>query len=366
VTLRTRYGVTGAILLACLTGVHAQKKDPLKHLNGDHRIAVIQHAQVWASTDIASVDIKAGPMDVAAYAPEDTIECEYVARRVTGTPKFWCDTGRRTGKDSAKEDSIKVKYGEANGEVYGEVAATRLLWALGFGADRMFPVKVLCHGCATDPINDQHLREGEHLFDPAAVERPFPGKEVESSPDSGWGWNELNLVDQTSGGAPLAHRDALRLLAVFMQHTDNKPRQQRLVCQDAKNESDADSVGGCEHPFMMLNDVGRTFGKANMFNKDLPGSVDLKAWASMPIWKGKTGCVGNLPKSWTGSLEDPRISEGGRAFLANLLSQLSDAQLHDLFEVARFARRQPETTVDEWVEVFKQKRAEIVSRSCAT
>ena len=116
---------------------------------------------------------------------------------------------------------------------------------------------------------------------------------------------------------------------------------------------------------MMLNDVGRTFGKANMVNKDLPGSVDLKAWSSMSVWKDKTGCVANIPRSMTGSLDNPLISDEGRKFLGGLLEKLSDAQLHDLFEVARFTRRQPSTTVDDWVTVFKQKRDEITTRSCA-
>ena len=48
--------------------------------------------------------------------------------------------------------------------------------------------------------------------------------------------------------------------------------------------------------------------------------------------EGTTGCVGNLPKSFTGTLKDPVISEEGRAFLANLLRQLSDAQIRALFE----------------------------------
>ena len=153
---------------------------------------------------------------------------------------------------------------------------------------------------------------------PRSIERPMPGKIMEIGEDSGWSWVELSSVDQTNGGAPLAHRDALKLLAAFIQHTDSKPSQQRLVCLD--NEmGESSSASGCAHPFMMLNDVGRTFGKANIFNKDLPGSVDLKAWSGMSIWKDKTGCVTNMPKSMTGSLENPQISEEGRKFLAGLL-----------------------------------------------
>jgi hypothetical protein len=359
VTLRTRAAGIGAIVLVCFTGVGAQK-EVMKHLSGTERLAAIRHAQVWMPTDSPSIDIKAGPQDVKAYAPEETVTCEYALKKVTGTPKFHCevDAGR-------PPDVVKVKYGESNGEVYGEVAATRLLWALGFGADRMYPVKVQCRGCSADPIKDQNKRPGEHLFDPAAIERQMPGKLMETSQDSGWRWEELSSVDQANGGAPLAQRDALKLLAVFLQHTDSKPAQQRLVCLD-KVEGEKSAGSTCAHPFMMLNDVGRTFGKANVFNKDVPGSVDLKAWSSMSIWKDKAGCVANMPGSMTGSLENPRIGEEGRQFLAGLLGQLSDAQIHDLFDVARVTRRQPATTVDDWVAAFKHKRDEITTRSCAS
>jgi hypothetical protein len=346
-------------VLACFTGVGAQK-EVLKHLSKNDRLNVIRHAQVWRPTDVPSVDIKAGPQDVKAFAPEETVSCEYALKKVVSTPKFYCEVDA-----GPPADIVKVKYNETNGEVYGEVAATRLLWALGFGADRMYPVKVLCRGCSADPIRDQNKRPGERLFDPAAIERQMPGKVIESSADSGWSWEELSSVDQANGGAPLAHRDALKLLAVLLQHTDSKPAQQRLVCLDSvKGGKSAGSE--CEHPFMMLNDVGRTFGKANTFNRDLPGSVDLKAWSGMSIWKDKTGCVANMPRSMTGSLENPRIGEEGRQFLATLLGQLSDTQIHDLFEVARFTRRQPSTTVDDWVTAFKQKRAEIATRNCAS
>jgi len=50
-----------------------------------------------------------------------------------------------------------------------------------------------------------------------------------------------------------------------------------------------------------------------------------------------------LPKSSTGTLDNPIIREEGRKFLADLLVQLTDVQLHDLFEAARFPRpRRPE------------------------
>ena len=70
---------------------------------------------------------------------------------------------------------MKVKFGEANGEMYGEVAATRLLWALGFGADRMYPVKVICRNCPENAVKNGKPVPGQRTFDPAAIERKVPG-----------------------------------------------------------------------------------------------------------------------------------------------------------------------------------------------
>jgi hypothetical protein len=353
------------VVFCCTALVQAADKDPYKSLSPGQRQEAIRHAQVWFPTDIPSLNIKAGPKDANGFAPGATVTCEFVAKEQSGaTPKFTCAVG--------PDDEVKVKYGERNGEVYGEVAATRLLWALGFGADRMYPVKVLCRGCSADPFKDDGEKKPaangpvEHVFDAAAIERPMPGDVMETKNDQGWDWVELSFVDQTAGGAPIAHRDALKLLAAFMQHTDSKPQQQRLVCLDKAKGLKPDPQGTCAHSLLMLNDVGRTFGRANMFNKDLPGSVDLKSWAAESIWKGDKGCTANISKSMTGTLEHPVISEGGRKFLDALLSKLSDQQIRDLFEVAQFTRRDQSTTVDDWVNTFKQKRAEIANRTCGS
>jgi hypothetical protein len=100
-------------------------------------------------------------------------------------------------------------------------------------------------------------------------------------------------------------------------------------------------------------------------------SVNLEQWSKTPVWKNPAQCIGNIDKSMTGTLEHPPISENGRAFLADLLTQLTDAQLHDLFDVARFPLRsggvkpgKPMTTTAEWVDAFKHKRDAIVKHSC--
>ena len=242
----------------------------------ESRASLIARAHVWTATDIPSMDVRRGPRAQDAFAPGATVTCDYLDEDVNGnSPKFQCRVG--------PGDDVKVKYGGSNGEVYGEVAATRLLWTLGFGADRMYPVRVICRGCP-DVIGGQLLPDGNRLVVPAVVERRMPAAELPGALASGWSWTELDLIDEQAGGATRAERDALKLLAAFIQHTDTKPEQQRLVCveEGARGEEagpegppvrrgNGADTDACERPFMMLNDVGLTFGRANVLNANAIG-----------------------------------------------------------------------------------------------
>ena len=368
----------------------ATRKDP--YATPEMRRAAIQRAQVWAPSDVPSRDLRIGPEGPGAFPPNATINCNHLAKKMDGsTPKFACVI--------PPDDELKVKYGKHNGEVYAEVAAARLLWALGFGAERVYPVRVVCKGCPPPILHDT---------DVASVERKMPGTDIDTSHITGWAWPELDLVDPAAGGAPRAQRDALKLLATLIQHTDSKPEQQRLICmpkhadpevetkaeekkekkeeqkelkkeekKDVKREEQGKEAknggGACAETFMMVHDLGQTFGHANVFNRSSVGSVNLKEWSRAPVWQDPARCIAYLPKSNSGSLESPRISEEGRQFLANLLTQLTDAQLHDLFEVARFPQRwdpaeNPENaaTVEQWVDAFKKKRDAVVNHQCVS
>lgn len=323
------------------------------------RKALIARSKVWHPTDIASMNLRTGPAAPDAFTAGATVTCDYVEKDLTGvSPKFAC---RRPDGDV-----VKVKYGGAtgeSGEVYGEVAASRLLWALGFGADRMYPVRVVCRGCPRE-VGGVERTGGERIIDPATIERKV-GRELSDK----WDWNELESTHEATGGASTAERDGLKLLAVMLQHGDNKPENQRIVCLDAP----AEQKQPCAEPLMMIHDLGITFGRASSRNRQPRSSVNLREWSGLPVWKDREKCVGNLPGSWSGTLKDPVISEDGRTFLADLLTQLSDDQLRDMFDAARVTLRPraPESgrsdfpTVEEWVNAFKQKRAEIVDHRCA-
>jgi hypothetical protein len=317
------------------------------------RLDAIRHARVWTAGSVESADLKAGPQGPGAFGAGDTIRCDFVPRPHGRGSTLKFDCALPSGRE------LKVRYGRTNGEVYAQVAATRLLWALGFGANRMYPVRVECRGCAPNPFKQRTVADRSRVvvFDPATVDEKADGQTMESKPDEGWSWKELDLVDETAGGAAPEQRDAFKLLAVLIQHSSNKAINQRVLCLDSD---------GCARSQMIIVDLGKTFGRANALNRDAIAAVSFEAWSGMPVWKStESGCVGNLPGSWSGTLHNPRIGEPGRKFLADLLSQLTDAQLRDLFRVARFTERDPSATVEDWVAAFKRKRAEIVQRDCS-
>lgn len=346
--------VVALIAAMVLTGcASARGRTPLaadsRTTEAERRDAIL-HARVWTPTDVASMDIMAGPSGSGAFAPDAAVACVYVDKPITGrSPKFTCVI--------SPDDEVKVKFGADNGEVFAEVAATRLLWALGFGADRVYPVRVTCQGCPA----------GIPAAVVATIQRKMPGKDIETGSEVGWKWPELERLDREATAESRAERDALKLLAAFLQHTDSKAEQQRLVCTSGGKDS-----APCTSSFMMVHDVGLTFGAANKWNRNSVGSVNLDQWSQVPVWKDARRCIANLSKSHTGTLDHPVISEAGRHLLASLLAQLTDTQLHDLFVVARFSQKTESATgppsgssVEAWVAEFKRKRADIANNVCA-
>lgn len=330
----------------------ASPQDDTRTVSMRERADAIARAQVWRepSTPIAHAQLGKDRTTPSA------VDCQFQFTELGGTtPKFHCLL------ESGKE--LRVKYGPG-GEIPGEAAATRLLAALGFGADTVTIVdRVRCFGCPNAPFETTKVvtatrtqpiyetvadKDGYEEFEWVAVEQKFPARPIETEMLKGWAFFELDAVDPSKGGAPRAHLDALRLLAVFLAHWDNKSENQRLVCV---SETWPEGTP-CPKPFLMLQDVGSTFG---------PSRVDAKAWQAAKIWEDRAACkvtMDELPYGG-GTFGPTRVSERGRRFLAKLLDQLTDAQLTELFTWARFDQPRSLLTqtspVSEWVRVFKQR-----------
>ena len=306
----------------------------------------LSRASVWQAPAVPSARA-----DLAAPAhglPEE-VRCAFKLTPVHGTVrKFSCAL--------PSGEVLRVKY--AGAEPHGEVAASRLLLALGFGADRVgFVRRVLCRGCPWAPFATMAavtLAQAEGLyervarhdqeveFDWVAVERSFEGEQIRTADAEGWSFEELAKVSTASP----VHADALRLLAVFLAHWDNKAPNQRLVCLSGG----PDAKGRCARPFAMLQDVGATFG---------PRKVNIENWRGAAIWRDRARCeIGMEDMPHGGATFVPvRISEGGRQFLAKALRSLSRAQIEALFRGARFEPRFGR--VQEWASVFESRVAQI-------
>jgi hypothetical protein len=342
---------------------HMKRLPPGEALNAQERKDAIRRASVWSPTNIPATNFKEGPKGEGSFARNEWVSCEYKEKKTTGaSPKFVCET--------SPGHEIKVKYGLRNAEVFGEVLATRLFWGLGFAADRMYPVRVRCKGCPKDPAEDAAKTEGTSEFDPAAVEWKLPGRAMETSEDSGWNWAVLDDIGPEAPKDEAVHRDALKLLAAFVQHSDSKSANQRLLCPEGKEIGKT----GCSAPILMVQDLGLTFGEASLLNMN-KNSVSFAQWSEVSVWKDQAKCVAELKGSFSGKLKNPTIGEPARAFLAGLLGQLSDAQLRDLFATARVQLRSTDpssdpdkepadATVAQWVKAFKNKRAQIVDHRC--
>ena len=329
----------------------------------------MRRAQVWEEPAIRIEDAKLdrNPDSPHGFAADEVVECRFEPGGIAGTtPKFDCAL--------PDGESVKVKYGRSNPEVYTEVAATRLLAALGFPADHMFVVRrVRCFGCPADPFPAlecvNNLAQGAPMagcfpgldythyqdFDEAVIERPVKGRRIEIRSRRGWTFEELKFVDPVQGGATRAEVDALRLMAVFLGHWDNKAKNQRLLCQGEKKSGD-----DCERPVAMIQDLGATFG---------PLKLDLAGWSRTRIWADAASCkvsMRGLPYGGS-TFPDVFISEEGRQLLASRLGRLSPEQIHALFEGARIGRyphrRVSARSVDNWVRAFQAKVRAIAGRA---
>jgi len=320
------------------------------------REALIARAKVFVS-DSPPV----GPRELAHTM--DSLSCDFIPKRTSGTtPKFDCRL--------ANGKLVKIKYGWTR-ERHSEVAATRLLTALGFGADRMSIVrKVRCNGCPAWPFEFRVLAEqflltslferaidhGRHRdFEWAAVEEKLEGRSVEVDSFKGWDWRELDLVTPAAGGASRAELDALRLMAIFLAHWDAKASNQRLMCL-GQPERDKE---GCDAPHLLLQDLGATFG---------PSKVEYEHWAALPIWTDAAACVvsmHDLPYHGAG-FPTVHISDEGRLLLGRRLARLSAAHIQSLFEGARFpdplSGVVPAADLSPWVGAFQWKVKQIVDR----
>src|SRR5262249_38934604 len=143
---------------------------------------------------------------------------------------------------------------------------------------------------------------GTVVFEDAIVEIKFDALGIERSANQGWQWfQEFDRITPDLRLRPelRKQRDALALLAAFVQHADNKPEQQRLVCLDNTAVKGGPSCAKAE---LMINDLGFTFGQGfdgvaqnapeeERKRSRLLGTASVQGWEVAPLWKRGAGCT---------------------------------------------------------------------------
>jgi hypothetical protein len=349
----------------------------LAPIGASERHEYLRRARIFEDVDPARLDLLAGPPDPHRFGFDDQVSCDFIEPRADRiplhgtTPKFFCALRHRD------RGTVKIKYGRSDREVYGELLGSRLLWALGVAVDRDYAVRIRCHHCPADPWTTYHTFPHPdasprqlRLIDDAALQRLYPGLVIEARPDEGWSFDELDALDPAVGGASRAEVDALRLLAAFIAHGDDKPENQRLICPF----DEVDDAGHCRRPRLLIADLGSTFGRGANGFRLIDGSArpTFAAWSALPLWEDRAACRGHLATRT--SHPHPTVSEAGRQLLAARLAALSHQQLRALFTSARIERlgettrdadgRTRPVTVEDWVLAFERRRAALVEARC--
>ena len=206
------------------------------------RLQYLAAATIWTDPgDLTPAALLAGPplkdgSGVEAALKGTPFPCTFaLAGKTMGgaTKKFGCTTS--TGK------GIRVKYTEpsktSNREVFATVAASRLLWALGFTAHPVYPIALDCLDCPDDPTEGTGKKEKRSYLATYSPMFTDPALVDEDEADQGWKFGELDAAISALPAGELRsrqrqHFDALQLVGVLLQHGDRKPEQQRLSCHE--------------------------------------------------------------------------------------------------------------------------------------
>ncbi|PYR94210.1 MAG: hypothetical protein DMF84_06580 [Acidobacteria bacterium] len=370
------------------------------------RATYLAHAIIWRDPGALSPkDVLEGPVGAFPYTYEQAnsdegIECTFAqaGKELGGSSaKFLCRT--------ADGHDLRLKYWDpqsrtGNREVFGTVAASRLMWALGFDAVPALPIKVRCDGCPENPHTGAGSRRTRRYVAMLQAQWPTPVILSNGRVDQGWSWRDLDTaIRLLPRGLERARQrtyfNALTLLGVFMQHGDRKREQQRLYCaahvDTEAGELRADNVvtpplillerpgaSACPTSAVTIVDVGATFGGAGRESSEATAKMNLEAWERKRVFTATNGneCRGELTVSFRALLDgesNPVISEEGRRFLVEQLHRVTQEEVRAIFRAAHVDQLGPRgpdgspeagRAIDTWVAVFQDKVRQIEARRC--
>jgi hypothetical protein len=316
--------------------------------------------------------------------PLTTGEVKIVLKKNSGGENR-ADLYERTDTANTKEvkaDRIKVKYlkpehpnhNKRYNEVFTEIAASRILWALGFPADHQYPIATAsCVGCTADPFKDNLkdntalLKANPATFKIALVERQMPWDDIDPEGDETWSWVDANTFynNGTFTRQQKVEYDAYRMALGLFNYHNPIDIQNRLTCAEWKEGASDPKI--CTKPMMFVQDLGSTFGKNVVLLANTRG--DFKGWQSQTVFKKAEKC--ELRNALEGGKQPLKEAQ---ELLKQRIASLDRAKVRAIFQVARFdimdqdqvarlrssgAADVSAAALDEWTNVFMSRLAEI-------
>ena len=286
-----------------------------------------------------------------------------------------------------KADHFKIKYlkppypdhNPRFNEVFTAVATTRIMWALGFPADHVYPAGgASCIGCTDDPFgrkladNKASLQEAPAVFKIVNAERDLPWDQINPEDDETWSWTDAAKFysDGEWTHQQKVEFDAYRLALGLIHYYNALPQQNRLVC--AEWEPAAAGHGKvCGKPVIYVHDLGSTFGKKRS-GFELVGTNprgSFEAYEPQTVFLNPGNC--ELRATLLG---EKQVLKEAQDLMIQRLARLDRETVKSIFRLSRFnmmdqkqvrrlraagSRNVDEAALDEWTNAFLKRIEEV-------
>jgi hypothetical protein len=294
-----------------------------------------------------------------------------------------------SNEHAIKADHFKVKYlkppypdhNTRYNEVFTEVAASRIMWVLGFPADHVYPVgSAACIGCTLDPFtnnlkdNNASLKDPPSVFKVVSSERETPWEQINPEGDETWSWSDAAKFysDGEWTHQQRVEYDAYRLALGLFHYHNAIAQQNRLACAQWASET-VGQLRVCQRPMIFVQDLGSTFGKAK-------GGLDLFGTNPRGVfddWNGQTVFINPQACELRATLDgDKQVLKEAQDLMIQRLARLDPETVRRIFSVARFqmmdrkqvkrlrhggSQNPEESALDEWTNTFLRRIQEIKS-----
>lgn len=279
-----------------------------------------QIAELWIEPrDIARRDLFLGPGD-RDMMPEDGATFQFRDVDLTGFSR-----GYDVVDGQGREWSVKQGV-----ELQSEIAASRLLWAVGYHQPPMYLVR---HWTLDGGPSPGPKMAGRFRPDLAAWKRV-----------SDWSWQQNPFV----GTRPFRGLIALNLL---INNWDLKGTNNKIYTRDADNRDDDEKTRGPDR-WYIVRDLGAAFGKSRAFPHGTRNNI-----ADFESQTFVTGVKDGIVQFYYQGRHKELLADITPAdvvWACEWISKLSDRQLDDAFRAAGYS----ETERYRFIRKLKQKVAE--------